>query len=297
MAGLLCGLPVPHFQTLPTTMYRALVLAALVGTAPIGAAEDQRGSTTARVTQPAYEDSTAVEIKTKDKLKVHGSYFEPRKKSKLAPAALLIHDTGADRYQLMDLGQRLHQNGFAVLVLDLRCHGKSVTPELCWKSMDASQRERAWALAVRDVDAAAQWLLDREEVHSTNLNLVGFRSGSALAARHALRDENVRSVALVEPQAKEFGIDVAGDLQELGGLPTYIVSLKAERKATEAMIQEAHQAAGGHPYIELMVSSAKPKPETVVTPDRKVCSSVSRWMKEKAFPQEVGRGAASARRP
>ena len=59
------------------------------------------------------------------------------------------------------------------------------------------------------------------------------------------------------------------------------------RKATEAMIHEAHEAAGGHPYIELMVSTAKiksgePKPAL----DRKSTSSIAKWLKERAFPKK-----------
>ncbi|MEM7311398.1 MAG: dienelactone hydrolase family protein [Planctomycetota bacterium] len=268
---------------------RALILATLLGLAPIATAHSQREavrSATGMASAPTFqwENTTAVEIKTKDSLKLRASYFEPKKKTQLAPGAILVHDTGSSRAELMDVGERLHKTGFAVLVLDLRGHGESAQDETDWAKLDDDGRKRLWALAVRDLEAASGWLRDRKEVHSTNLNLVGFRAGAALAARHSLRDENVRSVALIEPRSEELGIDVAGDLQELGGLPTYIVSKKAEKKATEAMIQEAHQASGGHPFIELMVCSAKKKADETPKVERKTCVSIAKWMKEKAFP-------------
>lgn len=252
-----------------------LASAALVLVGPIAAA-------------PASEaaEATKVEIKTADKQKVQAVFFEPRKTTQLAPGAILVHDSGGSRVQLMDLAERMWKTGFAVLVLDLRGHGASATKELNWSKMDKAERKTAWALAVRDLEAAASWLRKQKSVHSTNLNLVGYKAGCALAARHALRDENVRAVALIEPRAEELGIDVVGDLTELGGLPTYIISLKENSEAAEAMIQEAHTAAGGHPYIELMICSAPRPQQDAPSIERKVLVGIARWMKEKAFPQK-----------
>ena len=278
-------------------MHRALILAAVALAAPIGdlgsAQRSNRsaGRGPARPTHHAelgsgvdlskYEAAEGVELKTRDGVTLHASYFAPRKKTRLAPAAILIHDTGADRGHLMDLGERLWKAGFAVLALDLRGHGHSASKALTWSKLDEDGRKRLWALAVRDVEAASAWLRDRKEVHSTNLNLVGHRAGCALATRHASRDENVRSVALLEPRRKELGIDVAGDLLDLGGLPTYIISSKDARQATEGMIEAAHQATG-IPYIDLMISSSKKRTEA---PDRKTQSGVVKWMKDKSFPK------------
>ncbi len=279
-------------------MHRALILAAVVLAAPIvengSAQRSSRASRTAahRAEAPVaklgsgvdlseYEDAEGVEIKTRDGVTLHASYFSPRKKTNLAPAAILVHDTGGDRGHLMDLGQRLWKAGFAVLALDLRGHGHSATKDLAWKRLDADGQKRLWALAVRDLEAASAWLRDQKDVHATNLNVVGHRAGCALATRHASRDENVRSVALLEPRPKELGIDVAGDLLDLGGLPTYIVSSKDKRQVAEGMIDEAHQATGS-PYIDLMICSSKKEEHA---PDKKTQSGVVKWMKDKAFPK------------
>jgi dienelactone hydrolase len=259
-------------------MQRVLISTALLASAALGLVLPLAASQAL--------EATKVEIRTADKQKVQAIFFGPRKTTQLAPGAILVHDTGGSRDQLMDLAERMWKTGFAVLVLDLRGHGMSATKELNWSKLDRAERKTAWALAVRDLEAAASWLRKQKSVHSTNLNLVGYKAGCALAARHALRDENVRAVTLIEPRAEELGIDVVGDLTELGGLPTYIVSRKENSKAAEAMIQEAHSAAGGHPYIELMICSAPSKQLDAPAMERKVLVGIVRWMKKKAFPQK-----------
>lgn len=272
-------------------MVRAPILAVLLA-APIlaDAGQSSRGQTSrARASAASVgaltelENAETVSIGTRDELELSASYFAPRNKKQLAPAALLVHDAGRSRAQLMTIAQRLWKSNFAVLVIDVRGHGGSRTESTDWTQLDEEGQAKLWAIATRDLEAAASWLRKRKEVHSTNLNLVGAGAGCALAVRHAARDENVRAIALLAPAPEQFGFDVAGEIQDLGGLPTWIVSRKAERTATEAMVQEAHQASGGHPYIDLMFCSAKPEQEVVA--DKRATSQLVKWLKEKAFPR------------
>jgi pimeloyl-ACP methyl ester carboxylesterase len=270
-------------------MHRAPLFAVVLAFLPL-ATPAQRASVGAGPEQrvqmpPVPEGATEVEIKTKDSLTLRGAYFEPRKSSQLAPGAILVHDSGAAGGQMYDLADRMQKTGFAVLVVDLRGHGRSASKDLDWRKLNDDGKKAAWALAVRDLAASSAWLRDRKEVHATNLTIVGYRAGCALAARYTLRDENVRSVALVEPSPEELGINLAGDLTELGGLPTYIVSCKDAEKSTEAMIAEAHLAVGGHPSIELMVCSARKVDEPPAL-DRKAVAGIAKWTKDKAFPKK-----------
>ena len=264
-------------------MHRALFLAVLCAATPHAAAA--AASPAPRFSPVRGDEAPDVELKTKDSLTLHASYFQPKQSPQLAPGAILVHDSTGSRAEMLELADKMWKSGFAVLVLDLRGHGASATKDLDWQKLDPAEQQKAWGNSVKDIEAASAWLRERPEVQATNLNLVGYRAGCALAGRFALRDENVRSVVLVEPRAEELGINVKGDLTELGGLPTYIVSCKENSEATQAMIQEAHKAAGGNPYIELMVCSA---PAEAAKPaiDRKVVASIAKWTKDKAFPQK-----------
>ena len=254
-------------------MFRTMILAAVLAT-PISALSTNR---------PAEK---AVELQTSDSQQLSATYFPPkRKKSEKSPApgVLLVHDAGGDRHQLDDVAIRLQKSGFGVLAVDLRGHGDSSEKGKDWTDLGEDERNRSWALATRDIEAAGQWLLAQEEIHSTNLSLVGLGSGCALTVRHARRDENVRCVVLLAPNAKDFGFDVAADLLKIEGLPTYVVTAKDDEDA-KAMVEEAND--GTSPYVELDYAAAR---VASVLEDRKTPGKISTWVKGYAMPKR-GRG-------
>lgn len=139
-----------------------------------------------------------VDIKVSATMKLKASFFVP-KSDERAPAALLIHDAGSDRKSMADLAERMWKAGYAVLTIDLRGHGDSICDESKdYRTLDTDKDRKAmWAFAYRDIESAARWLRSNKRVHSSNLNMIGNGSGCALAARHAARDENVRTVTLM----------------------------------------------------------------------------------------------------
>ena len=266
------------------TVFSASAVAAAVTplAAPAAAASAVAGIAGSGTSSSAAETpSIPVKLTTEDDLELSGTYWSPRsKRGALAPAALLLHDSGAERDDLKKIAERMWKQGFAVLTVDLRGHGKSVGKDHDWNKSDAKKRDSLWAFATRDVEAAAEWLLGQERVHRTNLNLVAHGCGCALAARHALDDENVRSIALLEPPTACHGFDLATDLRDLGGLPTLILAPNQKGSPTEKMVQEANADFGEHPYVILMAT----KSQTTVLEDKKTPSKVSSWVKGEALP-------------
>ena len=172
---------------------------------------------------PSDKEPRRVQVKTQDDLTLAGDFYASGRKG-TAPAALLVHDAGADRSQLTKVAERLQRTGFAVLAIDLRGHGESKGENLDWSGLTESERAATWTFATRDLEAGADWLRKQEGIHRTNLSLVGAGSGCALAVRHASRDENVRCVTLLAPRSENFGFDVASDIHEIEGLPTLVVA-------------------------------------------------------------------------
>lgn len=222
-----------------------------------------------------------VEIHTSDKIVIHGDYRPPRRKSGRSPAALLVHDAGGERHDLERIAERLQKQGFAVLSIDLRGHGESRSEDMDWSKLDADKREKLWVFATRDLDAAAEWLRERREVHATNLNLVGLGAGCTLAVKHAGRDGNVRSLVLLQPPTEKFGFDLEGDILEIEGLPTLAVAAKTKRAVAENLVSVAN-ADGVQPWVELDLRS---KVTDGLLDDRKLPAEVARWMHDKAEPK------------
>jgi len=265
-------------------MQRALVLAtlwsapiiALSGVASASPAPAPAGG--ARVQALTHDD---VIIETSDDLKLVGTFYAPRsRKGSLAPAALLVHDAGADREQLAPIAERLQKSGFGVLTIDLRGHGDSRTKDIDWDKLDERGRAALWQLATRDLDAAAHWLLDQKGVHSTNLSLVGYRAGCALVARHAEEDENVIGMMLLSPKAQDLGFDVARTMHNVNGLPTCVIDQKNEE--TTRLIADAN-ALTAKPWVDYVPIASK---QPTVLDDAKTPSKVASWLCDIAMPKK-----------
>ena len=240
--------------------------------------------TAARVSGSKVEEVTFV---TRDKITISADYYPPRSKDDRAPAALLVHDADSDRSQLTKVAERLRKQGFGVLAIDLRGHGKSPLGDKPWQELDEETQRKTWAFSQRDLEAAATWIRDNKDLHSTNLNLVGVGSGAALAVKHAVSDGNVRSVVLIEPPEKALGFDLLGDLPELEGLPVIVVASKKNQEQAEALIASAHSQSG-LPWIELELIGRTGD----VLDDKSTPRDVSSWMGDKAQPK---RGGSSGR--
>jgi len=271
-------------RALQTAAALPLVLAAVATLQPAGSTGDTQlamgGTAPAAPTKAVGE---AIELKTRDNQELHATFFAPKKKGYRAPAALLVHGAGEDRKELDKIGISLQKRGFAVLSIDLRGHGESSRTECNWTKLSEEDRERTWAYSLRDLAAGASFLRSREDVHTSNLSIVGVRSGSTIAVRYAHSDENTRALVLVAPKASELGFDVSADLNELGGLPTLILASKDGRNLAERMQLAAHSANDDLPFVT--VKCLRKKSEDVLG-DKRLNSELSRWLKDTVLPKK-----------
>ena len=229
-----------------------------------------------------------VTITASDRTEIKADYW-PAKGDERAPAALLIHEAGSDRKSMTELAERLSKSGFAVLVPDLRGHGESIArPEDAYAKLeDKEAKAKAWAFATRDIDAASRWLRAQKTIHSANLNLFGTGAGCALAVRHGAGDENTRSLTLIAPEAEMLGFRVAEDLLDLDGVQTFVIASKEGKKDAEALADGVHKTLGSKPFITVEVLKAKENKELM--DDRRLISTITKPLKEIAFPQRGGR--------
>jgi dienelactone hydrolase len=220
-------------------------------------------------------------LKTEDKVEVSGKFYLPKGKDRV-PAAILVHAPGGEGESLKDLAESLQKRGLAVLVPDLRGHGTSVREDMDWSKLDAEGQARLWAFAARDLEACAEWLRSRSDIHTSNLTLIGVLGGCTLAAHHAVRDENARALVLISPQPEELGFNVLGDLRELGGLPTLVIAEKAADESCRRMCEAGHKANGGSEYIEVKV--LKSEREDLLH-HRKLKAEITGWLREQVMPR------------
>lgn len=99
------------------------------------------------------------------------------------PAVLVMHGWGANAAMMWPVVPPLHEAGFAVLLVDARCHGRS--DDEAFTSMPRF---------ADDIAAGLVWLKQQPDIASDRLALLGHSVGAAACLLHASRHHDVRAV-------------------------------------------------------------------------------------------------------
>jgi pimeloyl-ACP methyl ester carboxylesterase len=100
-----------------------------------------------------------------------------------APAVLAMHGWGANAEMMWPVVPPLHRAGFAVLLIDARCHGRS--DDEAFTSMPRF---------AEDIAAGLAWLRLQPGIAPQRLALLGHSVGAAASLLHASRHHDVRAV-------------------------------------------------------------------------------------------------------
>jgi len=230
----------------------------------------------------APREAKVVEIETRDRVELAARFLPPPSGRQKAPGALLVHDAGGQRDELDAIAERLNKQGFGVLVLDLRGHGGSANRKWDWSTRDDGEREALWAFALRDLEAGAEFLADDSGILSTSLVVVGHGAGSALAARHAARDQNVRALALLDPPTAALGFDLRTDIADLAGLPCMVAATAGRQTAAQDLGRAGKESNGGRSFVELSILR---KAEASVLEDSRLPTQLAKWLSDQAQPK------------
>ncbi len=113
-------------------------------------------------------------------------WFLPAAQAGRAPAVALLHGWSGNAETLLPLARPLHQAGFAVLLFDARCHGRS--------------DEDSFASLPRfaeDLEHALDWLRQQSQVDGRRLALIGHSVGAGAALLVASRRDDIAAVASI----------------------------------------------------------------------------------------------------
>lgn len=98
-------------------------------------------------------------------------------------AVILLHGYGANRLEMLERGHFLAEQGYGVLLYDLRGHGES----------GGDKRAYGWP-DVQDVAAAVTFLTERPEIERQRIGVFGFSIGGQIAVRAAAELESIQAV-------------------------------------------------------------------------------------------------------
>lgn len=123
------------------------------------------------------------------------AWFVPVPGVRCAPAVLVMHGWGANASMMLPSVAPLQAGGFAVLLLDARCHG-------------ASDDEPFTSLPrfSQDIEAGLDWLAKQAEVDASRLAVFGHSVGAGAALLSATRRNDIRAVVSVSAFAHPYEV-------------------------------------------------------------------------------------------
>lgn len=110
-------------------------------------------------------------------------WFVPVPGKAACPAVVVMHGWGANASMMLPALGPLHAAGFAVLLIDARCHGNS--DDAAFTSLPRF---------AEDISAGLDWLLEQPSVDAKRLSIMGHSVGAAAALLCATKRPDVRAV-------------------------------------------------------------------------------------------------------
>jgi len=177
------------------------------------------------------------EFLTYDLVKLRASFELPQGVPAPIPAVVFLHGYGEDRKVWQDIQKLFLQQGWAVMTVDLRGHGESLT-----KNQKPIQASPEWRSNPRefplDVAPALDWLKKQTRVSSSKIVIVGYDIGANLALIASGKLREVRTVIAVNPNLKE-SLEMAGSSQDFVPRSALVV------------VENAAQADAIKPYVKV----------------------------------------------
>lgn len=126
-----------------------------------------------------------VRIPSENSKSLFGWYI-PANPTGRAPAVVALHGWGGNAETLLPLAQPLHEAGFALLLIDARCHGQS--DEDSFASMPRF---------AEDLGHAIDWLNQRSDIALQAITAIGHSVGAAASLLAASRRDDIAAVVSI----------------------------------------------------------------------------------------------------
>lgn len=114
------------------------------------------------------------------------AWYVPVPGAPKSPAVLVMHGWGANASMMLPAVAPLVGAGFAVLLLDARCHGAS-----------ADEAFTSLPRFAQDIEAGLDWLTRQTQVDATSLAVIGHSVGAGAALLSATRRGDIRAVVSI----------------------------------------------------------------------------------------------------
>ena len=219
-------------------------------------------------------------ILTSDKFTINATLNYPKiKEKKDFPTVVLLHSVGYNSEWWGDLPQDLIDKGYAVLMIDLRGHGKSVYNSKLVRTSWTSLTNKAYAKYPDDVITAINYVKkENKRTFFNNWAIVGADVGGSTAILTANKiDNKPKTIVILSPVVNAKGLYVPIKLAELDNIDILTIIGKNDfqsKKANEYLKKFAQTT-----YAEYISSSAKTG-MIMIKQDETLSAVICAWIDE-----------------
>jgi pimeloyl-ACP methyl ester carboxylesterase len=185
----------------------------------------------------------AVEVEATDGLALKGDLYRPATiPEEGAPTLLLMHQYQSSRHGYATVIPQFVEEGYIVLVVDLRGHGET-------------GGKNDWVAAQADTQTWLAWLREQEGVRDNAIGIIGASIGSNLALVGCAHDELCVTAIALSPGLDYFGVKPQESLVDgLFDRSALLIAGSRDRESADA-IRSMFVAARGKVAAEMLPSS------------------------------------------
>jgi alpha-beta hydrolase superfamily lysophospholipase len=158
-------------------------------------------------------------LTTRDGVKISYNYFD----SNSNKGVILLHELSKNKETWDDFAIKLTQQGYKIIAIDLRGHGKS---DLDFKSFNSND----YINMALDVEEANNFL---REKGANKISIIGASIGANLALNYVTQSDDIQTIILLSPGEDYRGVTTLDKISRFSK-PILIVSSKEDKYAFES---------------------------------------------------------------
>lgn len=143
-----------------------------------------------------------ITLTTQDGVQIHADYYKGPTLN--APAVLLLHMMPATKESWREFAKKLNEEGFRVLAIDFRGHGKSVfknNHSINYHDFTSAEHQQK----IHDIEEAINFLVTNKKPKA--IFLVGASIGANLALKYMSQHSRIKAAVLLSPGINYHGVE------------------------------------------------------------------------------------------
>jgi dienelactone hydrolase len=203
-------------------------------------ASSQAGSTATEIrTPPSFPAPVGAQsawLTTSDGYKVAAWFWPARTKpanGAKVPALILLHQRAKDKSSWGGFADELVAEGYAVIAIDLRGHGQTLSPQGQPIPLD-SLSDADYQAMLSDVAAAHEYVAQQSGVDGDRVGIIGASIGANLGLLYAGGDRRIRTVVALSPGLNYRSLQPLSAMSGLDKRPLFLISSKGDKPSADA---------------------------------------------------------------